>query len=652
PIGLLERASLLERVGAPADAADAYEAVGLACQAPRERAAKLYKAATLWLSLDDQVGQAEGRRLLEAVAEVDPSFEDAFERLQAIYLAAGAKRELAQLLAARLERVTDPDERVQLEVLRGKMLVQAGAPSEARFALSAALEASPDNPDALSAYADVCGAEEDWDAVEQTLIQLGRLVAEPEQQCDIYLRLGALYDEHLPNLERAEQAYQQVLKLAPDNTVAREKLVGLALRSGDTAGAFEQQQQLVEAAKTPQEKCKGTIRLAEIYEASGDLKQAEQTLVKARRTFSREASAMSSLYDFYRRNGQDPAADMLVERAQAEVRRGLNAGRFEPALFAMVKTVAGLRNQADAAAIAEASLAAIQGQPAYVEGAGPMAGQGELDEYLAPDVFTPSFRALLGATGSLMDPAVPFNLQSLRAKPLPSANADIVERTREIAAGYGLPNVEVVASNALGLVCVPARVEPPTLCFGVQLITTEKELAREFLIHRALKVLQSRTAPLSRTAPIDLWPLVAAYLKLHSPSFEPQGVDPGKVNEFLAKMKEGAPPPVNPQVNLLASEVIGSIGNRASSLNTVSNAWGSRAALLAIGDPNVALEAIAWSYGSAQGPPPAGPDRVKWIGRQAEARDLIAFSVSDAYAAARAKLGLEALETVAIDPVE
>jgi len=651
PIALLERASLLERVGAPADAADAHEAAALACQGPKERAARLYKAATLWLSLDDQVGQAEGRRLLEAVAEVDPAYEDAFERLQAIYLAAGAKRELAALLASRLDQVTDPDERVRLEVMRGRVLVQAGAPTEARFALSAALEASPDNPDALSAYADVCAAEEDWDAVEQTLIQLGRLVADPEQQCDIYLRLGALYDEPLPNLERAEQAYQQVLKLAPDNTAAREKLVDLALRSGDTARAFEQQQGLIEAASSPHDKCLATVRLAEIHEAAGDLKQAEQTLVKARRTFSREARAMQALYDFYRRTGQDPAADMLLERAQAEVKRGLNAGRFEPALFAMVKVVAGLRNQADAAAIAEASLAAIQGEPAYVDGAGPLAGQPELDEHLAPDVFTPSFRSLLGATGALMEAAVPFNLQSLRAKPLPPHNAAVVERTREIAAGYGLPDVEVVCTNALQRVCVPARVEPPTLCFGLQLVTADNEPVREFLIHRALKVLQSRTAPLSRTAPIDLWPLVAAYLKLHSPSFEPQGVDPGKVNEFLAKMKAGGTPPVNPQVNLLASEVIGGIGNRASSLNTVSNSWGSRAALLAIGDPNVALEAVSWAHGAASGPPTSGPDRIKWIGRQAEARDLIAFSVSDGYTAARAVLGLEAPESIEVEPV-
>jgi hypothetical protein len=93
-------------------------------------------------------------------------------------------------------------------------------------------------------------------------------------------------------------------------------------------------------------------------------------------------------------------------------------------------------------------------------------------------------------------------------------------------------------------------------------------------------------------------------------------------------------------VALLASEVIGSIGNRASTLNTVINGWGNRAGLLAMGDLNVAITGIAWAGGHANAPPAAGKDRMTWIGRNAEARELVVFSVSDAYADARGQLGL------------
>ena len=70
------------------------------------------------------------------------------------------------------------------------------------------------------------------------------------------------------------------------------------------------------------------------------------------------------------------------------------------------------------------------------------------------------------------------------------------------------------------------------------------------------------------------------------------------------------------------------------------NGWGKRAALLATGDPNVAHQGIAWAGGHATGRPPAGKDRLTWIGRNAEARELVVFSVSDAYADARARVGL------------
>ena len=69
------------------------------------------------------------------------------------------------------------------------------------------------------------------------------------------------------------------------------------------------------------------------------------------------------------------------------------------------------------------------------------------------------------------------------------------------------------------------------------------------------------------------------------------------------------------------TKVIGSIGNRASTLNTVINGWGNRTGLLAVGDLNVAITGIAWAGGHANAPPASGKDRMTWISRNAEARE-------------------------------
>jgi hypothetical protein len=55
----------------------------------------------------------------------------------------------------------------------------------------------------------------------------------------------------------------------------------------------------------------------------------------------------------------------------------------------------------------------------------------------------------------------------------------------------------------------------------------------------------------------------------------------------------------------------------------------------------VAITGVAWAGGHVNAPPSSGKERLTWIGRNAEARDLIVFSVSDTYADARGRLGLD-----------
>jgi tetratricopeptide (TPR) repeat protein len=641
----LELSAALERINNHAGAAASLEAAAHASAAPTERARYLYRAAIFWH--DKVEDTAHARAALEAVAEIDPSYEDVFQRLQTIYIAEGARGELATLLERRLEAVTDPAERVEMEVLRGRALADVGDAASAKRALAAALEANPDHVEALSAFGEVCAAEEDWSGAEQAWIRLARLVPDAERQAAIYLRLGGLYDEHLPNTERAELAYQEILKRAPADTGARERLVALYQKMGDSSRAIEQQTLLVNAAEAPEDKCQRTTELAAIYEAIGDAKKAEATLLQARKTWPKDDVALGALARFYVRNNQAQAATVLLDRAVADARRALGTGRFEPYLFSTIATVAELRNRPDAARVAKAAVASLDGGDAALDGAGVEGGDAALDDLLAPEVLTPAFRDLLKRTGPMLDTAVPYDLQAVRAAPLPPQLAELGELIRTLAAGYGLPNVQVHVSTVLGAVCVPVSTHPPTLVLGHALVTSSREDVRSFLIHRALKVLQTNTASISRTAPIDLWPMLAAYLKAFNNTWAPQGVDQGKLTEFYGRISRALPKGLDPQVSVLANEVIGSIGNRASTLNTVINGWGNRAGLMAVGDLNVAITGIAWAGGHANAPPASGKERMTWIGRNAEARELVVFSVSDAYADARSKLGLaEVIEEI------
>jgi hypothetical protein len=84
--------------------------------------------------------------------------------------------------------------------------------------------------------------------------------------------------------------------------------------------------------------------------------------------------------------------------------------------------------------------------------------------------------------------------------------------------------------------------------------------------------------------------------------------------------------------------VVGSLGSRASQLAIALNQWANRTAMLAVGSPLTPLRALALA--SSAELPAEGPDRLRWIARHAEARDLMTFSVSEQYAEARARAGV------------
>lgn len=638
-VALAALADVLEQRGEPAAAARALEALAEASRVDAHKVNAWYEASVLWL---DRVGDPDrARAALEQAVALDLGHQDAVARLQSIYVARGDRQSLAELLQRRLEHTTDPEERITIEVARGRALAELGEPAAAKAALSAALDANPDHYDALEAFAQLCLDEGDWLGAEQAFIRLARHAPDAERQAQIYRKLGELYDVALPNAERAELAYQEVLKREPNDTATIDRLLAVYGRLGTPDRAVALATQLVERAETPEARREHTIRLASVLERiAGNKKQAEVTLEKARREWPHDAGILRALIELHQRHGETRPAQLLLDRAAMDARRALGTGRFESALFETLATVADLRGLPDGAAVAHATLAALAGDEMPVQGGGARAGGAQLDELLAPDLLGPSLRALLAKTGPVLDKAFAIDPRALRATPLPPRASEFLGFAREVARAFGLAELELLVSPALGPTCIPASTTPPVLVLGNALLDSEDDAARYCLLVRALTVLKANGAALARTAPIDLGPLMGGLLSLCVPTFTPQGVDPKKLADVRAKLQDKSPGGFGEDVKNLALEVSGSIGNRASQLATALYQWGNRTALLAVGDPLAVLRALAMAAGNTAGPPAAGPERVRWIVRNAEARDLMIFSVSEQYGEARRRLGL------------
>jgi hypothetical protein len=186
---------------------------------------------------------------------------------------------------------------------------------------------------------------------------------------------------------------------------------------------------------------------------------------------------------------------------------------------------------------------------------------------------------------------------------------------------------------------MPVSSNPPVIVFGQTLLDQADDAARFFLLMRSLKILQGRASALSRTPPIELPAVVSAFLSMFATNWVPQGVDAKKLADARARLEQAMRGRLDDDVPVLALEVIGSLGNRVSQLGTAVHQWGNRTGLLAVGAPNAAIRGLALAAGQLAGPP-GGAERVKWVIRNPEARDLAVFSVSEPYAEARRRLGI------------
>jgi Tfp pilus assembly protein PilF len=636
--GLL--ADVRKRAGDVRGAAEACEALARTSFVQGHRLPAWYDAARLWA--DDVRDNERALAALEQAAAIDVAYEDVFSRLSSLYASRGARNDLAALLERRIATITDPEEQVAMEVERGRFLAEVGDAAGARKALEAALEARPDHTRALSQFAELCAKEEDWPGAERAWVRLARLLGTPEEQRDAYARLGELYSVHSVNLSRAELAFKEVLKRSPGDIATLEQLVDIYKRLNDPPLAVDAAQKLILLARDAIEKRTRLIELAILCESlAHDTRRAEQVLEGARREFPTDAAVLRALAEFYTRHKQMPAVHVLLDRAAADARRAFAAGRFAPALFEIMRTVFELRDQKDASRVVAATLAAIEGQPAIVQGAGARALDPELDDKLAPDVLSPSLRALLARTGAALDAAVPVDLRAMQAFPLGASGAALQNLVNGLTSAAGLPTATIYLSPVLGRACVPASSDPPTLVVGEAVLSATDLSARTFMIVRAVKLIATHASALVRTPSADLAVLISAWLQAFNPNWTPQGVNPTALAAASRKVSAALPKKLPPELGMLALEVAGSIGMRASTLGAMALAWANRTALLAGGDPHAALEAIAWSHGAADGAPIGAEERGLWLSRTHEAKDLLTFSIGEAYGEVRSRLGLD-----------
>lgn len=625
------RAELSSIRSDPYETARALEALAAAVQSRAMRVETWFRAACVWLDAASE--RERGVFALRQAAAVGLPHTGVVARLSELY--GGAPEALGQVEID----AGPPEPRLRELTTRAGELADAGRPREARVLLDAVLAADAVNPEASMLSATLHLREREWTAAERALWRVARASHDDALALDALERLSALYENQLSNPERCREVYEKILERRPLDLTTRRRLVQVLSAAKDFATAALHQRELVERAGGDDERRQSLLALVDLLDATVDgASEAEELLAQALRTWPESSPVLRAAVLHHRRVGDVAAARALLQRAIDSCRGAIQAGRIELDVFRVLGLAARLDGDAGLARSAHAALAALQGKSEPRDGAGATAQHDRFDDLLAPAPMSPALRHFLYTAGAALERAFGTDLRYFEASPLAEPSATDLQAS---AFALGAPELRIMVSEPLGFDCICCYADAPYLVMGRSLLAQPNARVRDFFLARAIKLARVNATALSRMPPSDVWAAVAGFLACFAPPWPAEGASAQRLISHRNKIRPHVTASFGPELNELAAAVTANAVPQAEHIGDALWRWASRVALLATGDLGAALEA-AWI--SSQ-PPGVTPNevalRLRWIATHPLARDLVGFSVSEAYTEARRRAGLD-----------
>ena len=163
------------------------------------------------------------------------------------------------------------------DVLAGKLGDRAGA----RQALEAILHKQPDHARALARLSEVTWEDGAWSEAGEVYLRRAVVERDPRTLLEIFLRLGHIYSERVPDAKRAIAAYERVQAFDADNREALRALSTLYLAEGDMKLALPVTERVVAIEPDARRRTAYQVRLGELLMRAGDLRRAGIELRRA-----------------------------------------------------------------------------------------------------------------------------------------------------------------------------------------------------------------------------------------------------------------------------------------------------------------------------------------------------------------------------------
>lgn len=236
---------------------------------PRQAISTLLQAAQIYRDRFNDPGRAS--ECLFKVLERDPSEVQAFSQLEVLLIQQADWERLAVLYRNRIEITEDNRTLAELHLKLGGLLHERlQRPQDAVESYRKVLEINPSHQQALNILAGLAFGSEKWDEAVQLSSRLLELTNEPRDQAACHFRLGVIFQEKKPDLEKAVVYFRKVLELTPGDIPTLERLKAIHVARQQWSDAIATIDQLIETDREPANQIKHQLERAGMYESGLD----------------------------------------------------------------------------------------------------------------------------------------------------------------------------------------------------------------------------------------------------------------------------------------------------------------------------------------------------------------------------------------------
>lgn len=570
-----------------AEAAEMAEGCGAALHNVDERyQAYLLAGAIAQEQLKDPArAQAAYREALR----VDPTRSDAFERLRVLLSGHGGAQAdpqgLSELVTEQLQIEGDPERQVALRLeLAGLLEGSLGNRARAKIELRQALAYAPHDLGVLARLSDLHYEDGEWTEAADLLLRRARVERRPEDLAEIFLRLGQIYSEHLPDLRRAVAAYGRTLELVPDHVPALSQLSALYLAHERPDLAVPLLGKLAELSPDREQKVAYLHRIGRLYEGMGEVRLARDAFLHAVDLDPMYLPAVGALAHFFDRQSDVQSMRVHLDRSAARFRQQLRERPDDVTVYQALFQIAQWRRAVDQALMIAGVLHCLGGPVVLTPEAaavlerdrghdrypGPALRDPALDEALFPASVPPGLRNLFQLLHEPLHKHYRTEWRQVEAlgvqrrEKLPRSGHPLRDLANRIAADMNLNAAEfdIYVTQAQGRdevgrqapLCTMALTEPISLLIGQGLVSGATEGELRFFLGRLLKLVQSRMVlPLLLPAE-ELGVLVAGLVRQFVKDYAPIGIAERRIANEAQKLQRLIPRKLEAQLLPFAME--------------------------------------------------------------------------------------------------